>query len=642
MIDNRLVVLCVTLVAAGAARGVDDITYTTRAEFANALAIVERGNVSDPSTDGETLRAYPLYPYLTAARLRQQMTDSTNDDAIREFVTSHIGEPVAFPLHRAWLASLAKRESWRELIDDYAQEVASTEAECAYLRARVELEETEGLAELIGRRWLTPTRLPADCEPAFEWLRHRGELDAARTEQRVRLLIDAEEFEFARVVARRLPEVAGARFEQWAAMAAEPIRAIDGVIAGDLRPDDEILSAVWTRAARLHPRDAATRFEDLRRTRGLDSATTSHFARELGLGLAWDRQPSSLREFGRVAERDLDDYALGWLTRAALWAGEWAAAARAIETMSAAARTRPIWRYWEGRSLTALDETPRARELYESIRSADNFYSAMAAARLGLRIEPSAIPVERVDRVLQSLESWPAIVRARELLALGHRIEATREWRFALQFLRPDEKQQAMLLASEWGWHDIAVSTATELGIFNHYDVLYPMPYAVEIDRASRTTQIADDVIYGLIRQESLFREDAASPTGALGLTQLLPSTARRTAVDRQQPAPRSTDLLEAEVSIDLGAATLRSLRDRFDGQLVVALAAYNAGPSAAQRWLPEAPLPSDVWVENIPFNETRDYVQRVIWHSLVYGWRRTGRGQDATAWLGTVGPRDD
>lgn len=636
--SSRLLGLVAAFTLAGAAWAVDESMLEARAEFAEALARIGHDSGLDAGADSTILQQYPLYPYLAAARLAQRRPSAELDSEIRGFLAIHAGEPVAFPLHRAWLASLVERESWRALVDHYASTVASTETECQYLRARVNLAETDGLAELVAARWLTPTRLPSSCEPAFQWLRDTGQLGPAQTEARVRALLDAGEHEFARIIARRLPSPQAQRYMQWAEMLGDPLSAIDRVVESRSGiADEEALLAAWRAGARDDPREAAARFEALRRVLAPDDATVSRFALALALGLAWDRQPDTLRLFGRVAERDLDDYALGWLARAALWAHEWASAERSISMMSPAQRETSSWRFWRGRSLEALHDTDRARDIYRSILDADNFYSAMAAARLRSRLEPNVMAIDRSPEVLRSLESWPAIMRARELFALGHRIDATREWRHAMQFLSSAEKEQAMILAHDWGWYDVAVSTATEVGVFNHYEVLYPLPFGGEIASAARATRVADEVIYGLIRQESLFRPDAVSPAGAMGLTQILPTTARRTARDRQDEGLDTASLLTPAINIQLGAATLRSLLDRYAGQLVVALAAYNAGPGAADRWLPATTQPADIWIENIPFNETRDYVQRVIWHSLVFGWRQSGRPQDPSHWLEAV-----
>jgi soluble lytic murein transglycosylase len=170
--------------------------------------------------------------------------------------------------------------------------------------------------------------------------------------------------------------------------------------------------------------------------------------------------------------------------------------------------------------------------------------------------------------------------------------------------------------------------------VFNDYELLYPRPFDRQVLSAAKLTGLSPELIYSVMRQESLYRADAVSPAGARGLLQMLPETARRTARHWKRPRPAADDLFNPSINVPLGAALLRTLVDRFDGQTVVALAGYNAGPGAATRWLPDQAIPADVWIENIPYNETRRYVQRVLWHNVVFGWLESGKPQKMGEWL--------
>ena len=229
------------------------------------------------------------------------------------------------------------------------------------------------------------------------------------------------------------------------------------------------------------------------------------------------------------------------------------------------------------------------------------------------------------------------MVRARELLACGMESEATTEWSDAYDSLTPAQQRAAIRLAADWNWHLQSIATAAKQSQFNDYPLLYPRPYDSIVRSAARMTDMPDANIYAVMRQESLYREDAGSSAGALGLMQLLPSTAQRTARRWDLSKPSRGDLLEPSVNVPLGAAELRNLLDRFDRQIFAAYAAYNAGPGAARRWLPATPVDADIWVENIPFNETRAYVQRVAWHSVVFTWLAARKPVDASDWLDEV-----
>lgn len=280
-----------------------------------------------------------------------------------------------------------------------------------------------------------------------------------------------------------------------------------------------------------------------------------------------------------------------------------------------------------------------ARQLYESVLVDDNFYSMMAAARLEQPLSPhlETLPVDKVQ--LAQIGELPELVRARELLLSALRSYANIEWAHGLEKLSEDARRQAIHLAARWGWYDQAVATATQQRIFNDYTLLYPRPFDSEVRAAAKLTNLPPELIYGVLRQESLYRHDAVSSAGARGLLQLLPETARRTARALKQPAPSLQDLFVPATNVRLGAAYLRSLHDRFNGQTLVALAGYNAGPNAAARWMPTTTLDPDIWVENIPYNETRAYVQRILWHTVVFKWLETGKPQETHVWLAAIEP---
>jgi soluble lytic murein transglycosylase len=307
--------------------------------------------------------------------------------------------------------------------------------------------------------------------------------------------------------------------------------------------------------------------------------------------------------------------------------------------MSDTNRQTARWRYWAARAAEQNQELTLARQLYNSVLIDDNYYAAMAAARLDVTVHPHPEKLVRDQTLLTEIQQLPALVRARELLLCNLRPQADIEWQYGFSTLSEEARNQAIHLASAWGWHDQAVATASQRRVFNDYHLLYPRPYDKEVSAGAKLAKLQPELIYGVLRQESLYRANAISSAGARGLLQLLPETARRTAQSLGRPKPSVDDLYVPSINVQLGAAQLRRLIDRFGGQTAVALAGYNAGPNAARRWLPSQSIDPDIWVENIPYNETRGYVQRVLWHSVVFAWLRSGEPQRTESWLARIAP---
>jgi soluble lytic murein transglycosylase len=636
---------CTLLLPLAGARGAaaNDPYEKVREAFRQAYEQVDAPAAKRPH-DSEDLRSYPLYPYLQAARIRRALADAGEelgsvDQRAQTFITYYANEPVGRNLRRVWLTSLAERSHWTPFLDQYRDDLADDALECQSFTARIELARTADLAPLIARRWLTPRSLP-DCERAFEWLRAQNALTPELTEQRVRMALKEGNTGFAREIAAFLPTERAAPLLQWARLLDDAQRQIEALIAApSTTVENEALLAGWTRFTRGNRDLAMKRFDAFVRARGLTETTASPYALALALALSWDRNPEALRYFERVAPAELDDYALEWQARAAIWNSNWQLLANTIAAMSDTQRGLTRWRYWAARAAEHNGEAKLARQLYESTLPDDNYYSVAAAARLGQAVtpHPERLVIDEVQ--MKEIEQLPALVRARELFRSEMRDLANQEWAVGYDMLPQSARPQAVQLASRWGWHDQAIMTAAQQRLFNDYALLYPQPFDRQVRAASQLSKLPPELIYSVMRQESLYRSDAVSAAGARGLLQLVPDTARRTANAWKQPRPKPEALFDPDVAIVLGAAHLRELIDRFGGQTIAALAAYNAGPNAAARWIPPQPVAADVWIENIPYNETRTYVQRIVWHNLVFNWLRTGEPQKADTLLVDVGP---
>ena len=634
-------IAAVALLCALSAQGAGTETSYAHARkaFQDAYARVIANLPDESAADSEELKSYPLYPYLEAARIRQALNGSpdslaTVDQRAADFIAAHEQAPVAQGLRRAWLDSLATRAKWGPFIEAYRDAGATDAARCQSFTARIELGRTEGLGRDIAKQWLTPRSLP-ECTRPFAWLNAEGLLTPDLIEKRVRLALESGNVLFARQIIPEMPTDRAGPYLQWSSLLEHPQSTLDALIASpDVVVDPTALLAGWTRLARTNPSAARERYQALMSARGLTHETASPYALALALSLAWNHEPVALEYFDLVDSHDFDDSALEWRARAAILAGDWKLASKSVGAMSETNRQTARWRYWAARAAAQLHDVSQARRLYESLLGDDNYYSGMAAARLHRAVVPlrQTVPVDQ--ELLASIERVPAMERARELLLCDMRQEALAEWQLAYGSLSQAGRLQSIRLAADWGWYDQAIAVASAQRVFNDYVLLYPRPFDTQVEQAARLARLPPELIYGVLRQESLYRVDAVSSADARGLMQLQLDTARRTARQWKRPQPALPDLFDPATSILLGADRLRTLLDQFDGQIPAALAGYNAGPNAVMRWLPGKPTDSDVWIENIPFGETRVYVQRILWHVLTFTWLRTKEAQQTSSWL--------
>ncbi|TFH46824.1 MAG: lytic murein transglycosylase, partial [Lysobacterales bacterium] len=217
----------------------------------------------------------------------------------------------------------------------------------------------------------------------------------------------------------------------------------------------------------------------------------------------------------------------------------------------------------------------------------------------------------------------PGAMRARELFSLGRTVDARREWRMFIQNMTDEALVRAAKLAQDWGWHGRAIMTVALTSQLDDLEMRFPLAYHDRVLQQAKANGLNPAWVYAVVRQESAFIADARSPAGALGLMQIMPGTGRMIGRSLDRPLKNRQQLFDADISLEFGSAYLRILLDQLDEHPVLAAAAYNAGPHRVERWLPaDETMSVDLWIENIPFRETREYLRRVIAYTAIYEQR--------------------
>ncbi|MEY4754580.1 MAG: hypothetical protein RJA44_2255, partial [Pseudomonadota bacterium] len=238
-------------------------------------------------------------------------------------------------------------------------------------------------------------------------------------------------------------------------------------------------------------------------------------------------------------------------------------------------------------------------------------------------------------------EQNPGLNRALLLLAIGLRSEGVREWNYSVRELSDRDLLAAAQRACEREVWDRCIQASERTRSEIDLATRFPTPFRTEVLNAAREMNLDPAYVYGLIRQESRFVSDIRSSVGASGLMQLMPATAKWTA--RKLGLSYSPEqITERGTNLRLGTGYLKLVLDDLDGSLPMAAAAYNAGPNRLRRWRDGPTLDVAVWTENIPFNETRDYVKKVLSNTSYYSAILAGQNQATLRnRLGnTIGPR--
>ena len=315
----------------------------------------------------------------------------------------------------------------------------------------------------------------------------------------------------------------------------------------------------------------------------------------------------------------------GWAARAYLRKKDWKNVERSIGHMSVDTRQNETWTYWLARAHAAQGRAVKAKPLYESISGNQSFYGKLACDELGKTYPLKEANLTVTDDELQRWAADPSIRRAIALYQANFYFLGHAEWNWALRNQRPRNIYAAATFAKQQGIFHRMISTGQRVSDkFFETALLYPMPHKELITSQSSKHALPDAWVYGLIRQESRFMSSASSDVGAQGLMQIMPKTAKWLIRKLDLEELKNKPLVDLNTNVTLGTAYLNMLRANFDGNLSLSSAAYNAGTTRAQIWRKsiDAPMEGAIFIETIPYFETRDYVKNVLSNTFIYAHR--------------------
>ena len=577
--------------------------------------------------DSPQLKSYAIYDYLVAARLRRDLAlddaDQALDTRIDEFLQSHGSQPVARGLRHDWLQSLARRARW-DLFLPRSTDITDPQLACDRLAGLLATGATAALAPEALARWSLPQKQPPQCADAFAWLHQQNLITPALAESRARAALAADNPRLAREFIADVPATRATELLLWSDLLESPKSSLNVLAARpSLAIDADALAQGFDKLSRSDIQAAFTLLPQLSARPDVAPALQARLQRSAALGAAYDRDSRALPTFDNLPADAADTQVQEWRVRAALFAGDFDKVRAWTELMPPALANLPRWRYWHARAIAATAGEDAAAPLFAEIAELRDYYGYLAADHLHGSYHLNAHASADDVAAQGALSAEPAVIRAHELFECELSDDAQAEWNSVMTDAGNALKVQAARLAARWGWYSQSIATLAQSGEFDDLSLRYPRPYADSVERAAKLTQLPGDWIFGVMRQESLFRRDSVSRADARGLMQMLPATAAQVARRWNMTPPNREGLFDPSVAVPLGAAYLRELLDKVAGNLPRALAAYNAGPAAAERWAPNRSIEAAIWIENIPYNETRSYVQHIVEHIVAFAYVR-------------------
>jgi soluble lytic murein transglycosylase len=622
------------------------------------FCIAVQGAVAKDSADESLLGAYDAYragdpikfarhaknldghllePWLDYWRISMRLEDTPNRE-VREFFAKHANLYVAERLRSDWLRVLGKRAEWPEF-DRHAKRYPRDDLELSCYRwiSRIEHAEDSTFDEAMAM-WLEPTELPEGCQRLSATLSLRGRLSLTDIWRRVRVLFEHGQITAAKTTLGLLPKSEAPDERMLAEAARQPKRLIERLpTILETRADREVAVLAAVRYARNDAAAAAAALEGPLAER-LSEKELKYLWGLVAYEAAREHHERALDWYARAGDAPLDDRQLAWKVRAALRAGQWQVVRDSIDRMSARSAHESAWIYWYGRALAAHGEETGSRAYFLRIAGHTDFYGLLAAEELGYGMtlpETTHVPTEQE---MAAAVADPGLQRALELIRLGIRVEGVREWLFTIRSFDDARLIAAAQLALRAGVYDRAIYTAERTSRLHNFALRYPILYHEVIRDYAKTHGVDQAWVLGLVRQESRFNIEARSSAGAAGLMQVMPRTARYVAAKIGLRNYRPKSVTEVETNVTLGTGYLKLVMEQL-GHPVLASAAYNAGPSRARRWRDARALEGAVYVESIPFSETRDYVKKVMANSVFYAALLDQKPMPLKTRLGAIQP---
>ncbi len=587
----------------------------------------------------DALQGHDLVPYVEYWQAGMHLNDA-DPAVVRKFLVRYPGTYLAEKLRGEWLRMLGKRQQWAIFESEYpllAQ--PDQELTCYAWQSRLRVPDTSVFEE-ARPLWFAGQELFEACVPLMEQLISNGRITVDDVWERLRRLLEAKKLSAAKFTARYLPTRQMPDERTLDQIADKPQKYLAKLPANftATRTGREMALYAVQRLARIDPRQAVAEWQKIREK--FSAADQGYIYGQLGWQGALRHLPEAPNWYVLAADTPLSDEQLAWKARAALRALDWKTVHDAVETMPSALRNQPDWIYWLGRSHAALDRVADAKVLFERIADQPNFYGNLASDELGRPVSlPPTANVPTAEEIKEASEH-PGLRRALALFRLDMRTEAVREWGWALRGMDDRQLLAAAELAQKYDIFDRAISAADKTQGQHNYALRYLAPFREHVEPKTRELHLDQGWVYGLMRQESRFITNAKSVVGAKGLMQLMPKTAQWVAKKIGLKSYHPGSVADTDLNVTLGTNYLKLVLNDLDNHPVLASAAYNAGPGRARRWRDIKPMEGAIYAETIPFNETRDYVKKVMSNSVYYSTLFDGQPHSLKSRLGIVGAR--
>lgn len=647
-------------------------TYTQqRALYRQALAARKANRIEEFKSLTRRLQDYPLYPYLKLQEYALHLGPVSFDE-VKRFAEKYKSSPAGLRMSHAWLRAQAAEGDWPMILKHSAPGQFGEEFDCIYYRAKYQTGDSATAFKNAEKLWSVGYPQSSACDELFNAWKARYPITEKQALARMEKALRNNKPQLASYLERYISAPRLGVVKEWREVYNDPARVnkVDRYI-GWGSSAAPVLTTGLEKLAQRDPVRAGQLWHIYKQkvpfTREQQQRILLNIARFMMVNFSGDAE-YWLNAALAAGAPDVMPIGL----RSALRGQDWERAERWLSAANETERNQLMWQYWRARTdqwlesyyasrqlsqpqpylpertytvlethkafMSALRDPYRLRETFparvkaliedsappatafELLAQNRSFYGFLASTRIGKPLTLNNTKYSLEGSMRDTVRKSASLNRVLEFQALGQDADARRELFHAVKYVTEKEKIAGALIAHNAGWHLHAILLAQQSSAQNDLSIRFPVLYTNTVKQRASEAGITPDWAYAIIRQESAFWQEAKSPVGALGYMQLMPATAREVAKSLGIRLNNNMQIMQPDTNIRLGTTYLGKLQRQLEGNAVLATAAYNAGAGRARKWQPrDTPMPGDIWIETIPFTETREYVKNVMTYQAIY-----------------------
>ncbi|THB68852.1 MAG: hypothetical protein D6B27_01720 [Gammaproteobacteria bacterium] len=599
-----------------------------RSLFNEARQAHQQGRLKEYKRLSSKLKSYPLYDYLVYGYLRNNFS-RVSDKEVLSFIKNDKTGILAPPLRRNWVKSLGERKKWRAFLEHYsAKKDKSTVAKCYYADALISTGKKDEGLKIAKELWLVGKSQPGECDSVFSKLYKSGIITKSLVWLRIEKAMYKRNLKLTDYLITLLPKKDKKVLERWKEAYKNPYKTLSEVASWKQNSMTRKITAfAMIRLIRRNVVTAQKVYKKVSKKVKLSSYHKNLIKRRIAFSSALQHREGAAELIENLPKGQRSSFLKEWAVRSSMRDQDWKGVLTNLKKLTKKQQEENEWRYWKARALAETGDIKSARVIMKRLSVNRSYYGFMACDWLGIDYHMNHKPIAMNKKLIEKNLKRASVVRASELNKVGMKWWARRQLYVATKGIGKANRQAIAYIAQDWGWYDLAISIASYSGGLNDLNLRFPAAFTDEIKSAVAEKEIGMPWVMGVLRRESAFRSDAKSYVGAMGLMQVMPRTGRYVAKKANISLKNTSELLIPEKNIEIGSSYLSMMYKKFNSNKVLATAAYNAGPGNVNRWIPEdTSLPTDVWVDTIPFSETRKYTKAVLSFSAVFEWKLKGK----------------